>query len=88
MLRLNGVFAHQRPNGRESSPSGTFVSPLCYFPAGDFIQAGSVDMDSEPKQPKPEIMPPVPQTEPRRETPEIPPDKNAPERQQPTQGEK
>jgi hypothetical protein len=45
-------------------------------------------MDSEPKQPKPEMMPTLPLTEPQRETPEIPPDKDVPERRQPTRGDK
>jgi hypothetical protein len=45
-------------------------------------------MDDEPKQPKPEIMPPVPETgpQPGRAVPEIPPDKDAPERKTPVKG--
>jgi hypothetical protein len=41
-------------------------------------------MDNEPKRPEPEIMPPVPVKEPERTPPEIPPDKDTPERQSPT----
>jgi hypothetical protein len=44
------------------------------------------DMD-EPKRQQPEIMPPVPKTEPQRGVPEIPPDKDAPEKSSPTKGE-
>lgn len=41
----------------------------------------------ERKQPEPEIVPPVPKTEPRRGSVEIPADKNAPEKQSPTSAE-
>jgi hypothetical protein len=43
-------------------------------------------MDNEPKRQEPEIMPPVPKTEPQRIQPEIPPDKDAPEKNSPTKG--
>jgi len=39
------------------------------------------------KHPEPEIAPPVPKTEPRREGVEIPPDKDVPEKRSPTSGE-
>jgi hypothetical protein len=38
----------------------------------------------ERKRPEPEIVPPVPKTEPRRGSVEVPPDKDAPEKQSPT----
>ena len=41
----------------------------------------------ERKQPEPEIVPPVPKTEPRRGSVEVPPDKDAPEKQTPTSAE-
>src|SRR5580658_10118763 len=41
----------------------------------------------QPKLPEPEIMPPVPKTEPQRVVPEIPPDTDAPEKRSPSQGE-
>jgi hypothetical protein len=41
----------------------------------------------EPKRREPEIVPPVPETEPRRESVEVPPDKNAPEKRSPTSAE-
>jgi hypothetical protein len=41
-------------------------------------------MDDNPKKQEPEIMPPVPQVEPERGVPEIPPDKDAPEKEAPT----
>jgi hypothetical protein len=41
----------------------------------------------QPKRPKPEIMPPVPNTEPQRTVPEIPPNQDAPEKRSPTKGE-
>jgi hypothetical protein len=41
----------------------------------------------QPKLPEPEIMPPVPITEPQRVVPEIVPDTNAPEKRSPSQGE-
>jgi len=41
----------------------------------------------QPKQPEPEIMPPVPDTEPQRTAPEIPPNLDAPEKSSPTKGE-
>jgi hypothetical protein len=41
----------------------------------------------QPKQPEPEIMPPVPKTEPQRTMPEIPPNLDAPEKSSPTKGE-
>jgi hypothetical protein len=40
----------------------------------------------QPKQPEPEIMPPVPKTEPQRTMPEIP-NQDAPEKSSPTKGE-
>ena len=43
-------------------------------------------MDNEPERQEPEIMPPVPKTEPQRIQPEIPPDKDAPEKNSPTKG--
>jgi hypothetical protein len=43
---------------------------------------------SDPKRQEPEIMPPVPNTEPRRSTPEIPADKDAPEKTSPARGER
>ena len=43
-------------------------------------------MDKEPKRQEPEIMPPVPQVEPGRSVPEIPPD-NMPEKKAPIRGE-
>jgi hypothetical protein len=45
-------------------------------------------MDTEPKRQEPEIMPPVPEVEPRRTVPDIPPDNDAPEKQAPTTGER
>jgi hypothetical protein len=41
----------------------------------------------EPKQPQPEIVPPVPKTEPQRRSVEIPPDKDAPEKRGPASAE-
>jgi hypothetical protein len=66
---------------------GTFVSPKCWRLPGEIVQTGRMTMDNEPKQPKPEILPPLPNTEPAG-TPEIPWDKDVPERQQPTRGDK
>jgi hypothetical protein len=43
-------------------------------------------MDEEPKRQEPDILPPVPQVEPGRSMPEIPPDKGVPEKSVPTQG--
>jgi len=43
-------------------------------------------MDDEPKKQEPEIMPPVPKVAPGRNAPEIPPDKDAPEKNVPIQG--
>jgi hypothetical protein len=44
--------------------------------------------DDGSRQPEPEIMPPVPKAQPQRSTPEIPADKDAPEKESPTQGER
>jgi hypothetical protein len=44
-------------------------------------------MDDQPKRQEPEIMPPAPQVEPQRDRPEIPADKDAPEKESPTRGE-
>jgi hypothetical protein len=44
-------------------------------------------MNDEPKKQEPEIMPPVPVVEPERNIPEVPPDKDAPEKKGPTQAE-
>jgi hypothetical protein len=44
-------------------------------------------MDNEPKRQQPEIMPPVPQEAPTRAVPEIPADKDAPEKISPVRGE-
>ena len=41
-------------------------------------------MDNETRKPQPDIMPPLPDTMPGPDLPEIPPDKNAPEKQAPT----
>jgi len=41
----------------------------------------------EPKRPEPEIVPPLPETEPRREGVEVPPDKDAPEKRSPASAE-
>jgi hypothetical protein len=41
----------------------------------------------ERKQPEPEVMPPVPKTEPQQGGMEVPPDKNAPQKQSPTSAE-
>jgi hypothetical protein len=41
-------------------------------------------MDDEPKRPEPEIMPSGPNVAPERSVPEIPPDKDAPEKKGPT----
>jgi len=43
-------------------------------------------MGNEPKRQEPEIMPPVTEVEPERRIPEIPPDKDAPEKQSPVKG--
>jgi hypothetical protein len=45
-------------------------------------------MADQPKREQPEIMPPVPDVEPRRGGVEIPPDQDAPEKNAPTKGEK
>lgn len=45
-------------------------------------------MNDEPKRQEPEIMPPVPEVEPERRAPEIPPDKDAPDKNAPTREEK
>ena len=44
-------------------------------------------MDEEPKRQEPEILPPVPQVEPGRSTPEIPPDRDVPEKNVPIRAE-
>jgi hypothetical protein len=41
----------------------------------------------ERNRPEPEIVPPVPKTEPRHGSVEVPPDKDAPETQSPTSAE-
>ena len=43
-------------------------------------------MDDEPKRQEPEIMPPVPNMVPGPGVPEIPPDKDAPQRKDPSKG--
>ena len=43
-------------------------------------------MDTEPKKQEPEIVPPAPVVEPARNVPEIPPDKDTPEKRSPVQG--
>jgi hypothetical protein len=40
-------------------------------------------MDNDPKRPEPEIMPTHPKEEPERVRPEIPPDKDAPQKESP-----
>jgi len=42
-------------------------------------------MDTEPKKQEPEIVPPAPVVEPPRNVPEIPPDKDTPEKRSPVQ---
>jgi hypothetical protein len=41
-------------------------------------------MDDEPKRQEPEIKPPAPEVVPERKGPEIPPDKDAPQKEAPT----
>jgi hypothetical protein len=41
----------------------------------------------QPKRPEPEIMPPVPKTEPQRPVSETPPDEDAPQKDSPSKGE-
>jgi hypothetical protein len=85
MCSWEGVF---RALTREPARRFNFRN-VCFAVVFTFRwEPGWTDMEMEPKQPKPEIMPPVPETEPQRSPPEIPPDKNAPERERPTQGEK
>jgi hypothetical protein len=43
-------------------------------------------MDNKQQREMPEIMPPRPEIEPQRDTPEIPADKDAPEKKTPVQG--
>jgi hypothetical protein len=43
-------------------------------------------MDNEPKRQEPEILPPVPVDEPERVMPEIPSNKDVPEKKSPTTG--
>lgn len=43
---------------------------------------------NEPKREMPEIAPPVPEVQPQRTEPEIPPDKDAPEKNSPARGER
>jgi len=45
-------------------------------------------MADEPKRQEPEIMPPVPQEEPQRKVPKIPPDKDAPEKEAPIRAQR
>lgn len=75
MLRTGGVVGYQCANVDESSPPGTFVA-LGHVSSQQ--REGAV-MDREPKMQEPEIMPPVPKVAPGRNSPEIPPDKDAPE---------
>jgi hypothetical protein len=44
-------------------------------------------MDNDPKQPEPDIMPPHPKEEPDRVRPEIPPDKDVPQKETPLRAE-
>jgi hypothetical protein len=44
-------------------------------------------MNGEPKRQEPKIMPPVPKVAPGRSSPEIPPNKDAPEKKDPIKGE-
>jgi len=44
-------------------------------------------MANEPKRQEPDIAPPIPQMEPNRGVPEIPPDKDAPEKKGPIQAD-
>jgi hypothetical protein len=72
----------QRANVGESSLPGTFV-PALGCPA---IAKKRAAMDNEPKRQEPEIMPPAPIEEPQRGLPEIPSDKDAPEKKGPIRG--
>jgi hypothetical protein len=78
-----GVVERQRSTTSKGSAPGTFVRST-----GSFIKhLGRTVMNNEPKRQEPEIMPPVPKGEPERLVPEIPPDKDAPERKTPIRGE-
>jgi hypothetical protein len=65
------------------------LSPACVVLRSFDVQVGQardIMTDNEPKRPEPEIMPPVPNTEPQRSQPEIPADKDAPAKDSPAKG--
>jgi hypothetical protein len=67
--------------GTERSPRAHVVNSNEF--ASDYPRA----VMDEPKRPEPEIVPPVTETEPRREGVEVPPDKDAPEKRSPASAE-
>jgi hypothetical protein len=82
MLRSNCTCENQRANETEGSRPERLLrrGVIKGAPKG-------LAMDDEPKRVEPEIIPPVPETEPGRSAPEIPPDKDAPEKNGPIRGE-
>jgi hypothetical protein len=58
--------------------AGTSVSAMNYI-----ITSKVVLMDDDPKDPAPEIMPPLPKEEPEQTPTEIPPDKDVPQKESP-----
>jgi hypothetical protein len=89
VLRSEGIVADQRANGSEVHGAERFIGQRVIFPPLIGTTDPNGHMTDDPKQPEPEIMPPVPEVgpEPRRGMPEIPPDKDAPERKTPVKGE-
>src|SRR5580692_3060592 len=90
-VRVSGIgcslgksVAEQRPTSPKVRQTGTFMAPRGCFDST--LRTPKAIMD-QPKRPEPEIMPPVPNTEPQRTVPEIPPNQDAPEKRSPTKGE-
>ncbi len=89
MLRSKLVVDRQRETWRKVRLGGTFVtSPCCRFGKSDLPLTMQGTVMDERKRPEPEIVPPVPKTEPRRDSVEVPPDKDAPEKQSPSAEER
>jgi hypothetical protein len=71
------------PEPLKGSATGTFAASQGCF----LKRVARTEAMDQPKRPEPEIMPPVPKTEPQRPVSETPPDEDAPQKDSPSKGE-
>jgi hypothetical protein len=91
-IRVTALCHGNSPLGRgrqttQNMAESSMGRNVCHVPVLSREPLTKRDWMDEPKRPEPEIVQPVPKTEPRRESVEVPPDKDAPEKPTPTSAE-